>query len=75
MPTERFERIVESIEMRAHLATAASPEDQKEYPLVWAHEYGGARVFGTTLGHGNDTWNDPIFQDLLRRGFRWAVNK
>jgi type 1 glutamine amidotransferase len=57
------------------LATAVSPEDQHEYPLVWVHEYGGARVFGTTLGHGNETWNDPIFQDLLRRGFRWAVNK
>ena len=55
------------------LATAVSPEDQKEYPLVWTHQYGSARVFGTTLGHGNDTWHDPVFQDLLRRGFRWAV--
>ena len=34
------------------------------------HDYGGARVFGTTLGHGNETWNDPVFQDLLRRGFQ-----
>ncbi len=57
------------------LATAVSPEDQKEYPLVWTHQYGSARVFGTTLGHGNDTWNDPVFQDVLRRGFRWAVNR
>ncbi|MEO7270649.1 MAG: ThuA domain-containing protein [Vicinamibacterales bacterium] len=57
------------------LATAVSPEDQQTYPVAWAHEFGGARVFGTTLGHGNDTWNDPVFQDLLRRGFRWAVNK
>ena len=57
------------------LATAVSPEDQKEYPVVWVHDYGGARVFGTTLGHGNETWNDPVFQDLLRRGFQWAVKK
>jgi type 1 glutamine amidotransferase len=57
------------------LATAVSPEDQKTYPVAWAHEYNGARVFGTTLGHGNDTWTDPVFQDLLRRGFRWAVNR
>jgi hypothetical protein len=57
------------------LATAVSPEDQKEYPVVWAHEFGGARVFGTTLGHGNDTWNDPVFQDLLRRGMTWALGK
>ena len=50
------------------LATAVSPEDQQEYPVAWAHDFGGARVFGTTLGHGNETWNDPVFQDLLRRG-------
>ena len=57
------------------LATAISPDDQREYPVVWVNEYGGARVFGTTLGHGNDTWQDPVFQDLLVRGFKWAVKK
>ena len=39
--------------------SAVSPEDQKEYPLAWTSDYGGTRIFGTTLGHGNDTWNDP----------------
>ena len=58
------------------LATAVSPEDKKEYPLIWASEYGSkTRVFGTTLGHGNDTWADPVFQDLLIRGFKWALKK
>jgi type 1 glutamine amidotransferase len=57
------------------LATAVSPEDQREYPVVWVNEFGGARVFGTTLGHGNDTWQDPVFQDLLVRGFKWAVKR
>ena len=58
------------------LATAVSPEDQTEYPLVWVNEYGGkTRVFGTTLGHGNDTWNDPVYQDLLTRGFKWALRR
>jgi uncharacterized protein len=58
------------------LATAVSPEDKKEYPLVWASEYGGkTRVFGTTLGHGAETWADPVYQDLLVRGFKWAVGR
>jgi type 1 glutamine amidotransferase len=58
------------------LATAVSPEDKQTYPLVWINEYGGTtRVFGTTLGHGNDTWADPVFQDLLVRGFTWAVGR
>ena len=57
------------------LASAVSPEDQKEYPLAWVSNYGGTRVFGTTLGHGNDTWNDPTFQDLLVRAFKWATDR
>ena len=57
------------------LATAVSPEDKNEYALAWASEYAGARVFGTTLGHGNDTWADPVFQDLLVRGIKWALNR
>ena len=57
------------------LATAVSPEDKKEYPLAWASDYGGTRVFGTTLGHGNDTWNDPVFQDLMVRAFKWAIKR
>jgi type 1 glutamine amidotransferase len=58
------------------LATAVSPEDHKEYPLVWINNYNGtARVFGTTIGHGEATWNDPVYQDLLARGFKWALKR
>ena len=57
------------------VAAAVSPEDQKEYPLAWTNSYGGSRVFGTTLGHGNATFDDPVFQDLLVRGFKWALNR
>lgn len=57
------------------LASGVSPEDQKEYPLAWVSDYHGTRVFGTTLGHSNDTWNDPVFQDLMTRGFKWATKR
>jgi len=57
------------------VGTGVSPEDKNTYPLAWTGDYHGARVFGTTLGHGNDTWNDPVFQDLLARGFKWALEK
>ena len=57
------------------VASAVSPEDQKEYPLAWTGDYRGARVFGTTLGHGNATWADPVFQEMIARGFKWAVKR
>jgi type 1 glutamine amidotransferase len=55
------------------LATAVSPEEGNSvYPVVWTNEYGGARVFATTLGHG-ETWNEPAFRELLVRGLRWTI--
>lgn len=58
------------------LATAVSPEpDAQTYPVVWTHEYRGARVFGTSLGHGNDTFHTNQFKELVTRGFRWALKK
>ena len=57
------------------LATAVSPEDGSTYPLVWTHDYRGTRVFGTTLGHGNETFHTNQFKELFTRGFRWALKK
>ncbi len=59
------------------VATAVSPEaGNAEFPVAWRHEYqGSARVFGTTVGHGMDTWNDPVFLELVTRGFRWALKQ
>jgi len=57
------------------LATAVSPEaGNAEYPVIWTNNYNGTRVFGTTLGHGL-TWNEPEYQDLLVRGFKWALKR
>ncbi|MGH9310117.1 MAG: ThuA domain-containing protein [Vicinamibacterales bacterium] len=52
-----------------------SPEDKREYPQAWTNDYHGARVFGTTLGHSDGTFEDAAFQDLLARGFKWAVGR
>jgi type 1 glutamine amidotransferase len=57
------------------LASAVSPEDGHDYPLAWVNDYGGARIFGTTLGHGNDTWADTTYQDLLLRAVKWALKR
>ena len=57
------------------LATAVSPEaDNPVFPVAWTQTAGNVRVFGTTLGH-QETWNDPVFQDLLTRGFTWALGR
>ena len=57
------------------LATAVDYRDKREYPVVWAHEYQGVRVFGTTLGHGVATWDDADYQALLVRGLTWTLGR
>lgn len=55
------------------LATSVSELDGKVYPVAWINQYGNARVFGTTYGHSEDTFRDPIYLDMLCRGVLWAA--
>src|SRR5262249_48797742 len=42
------------------------------YPATWARNQGKGRVFYTSMGHREDVWQNPIFQDLLMGGLSWA---
>lgn len=57
------------------LATSRSEKDGKDYPVIWVNNYHGTRVFGTTYGHGNVTWHDPVFINLVSRGLLWAAGR
>ena len=41
----------------------------------WVNQWGNARVFGTTYGHSNTTFDDPVFIDTVTRGILWAADK
>ena len=57
------------------LATSVSERDHKEYPVMWINQYGKARVFGTTYGHSDATFQDPVFLQTLTRGLLWAAGR
>jgi type 1 glutamine amidotransferase len=57
------------------LATSMSEQDGKDYPVIWTSQYGQARVFGTTFGHSDDTFRDPVFLGYLARGVLWAAGR
>ena len=56
------------------LATAAET-NKLVYPVFWTHQYGKARVFGTTLAHNERTMLDPVFLDVFGRGLLWAAGR
>ena len=57
------------------LATSTSEKDGKSYPTFWTNMYGQSRVFGTTYGHGNATFEDPVFIKTVTKGILWAAGK
>ncbi|WP_157211032.1 ThuA domain-containing protein [Verrucomicrobium spinosum] len=57
------------------LAQAYGEETKKDHAVIWVNTYGKGKVFGTTLGHGNATMEDPVFLDLVARGLLWACGK
>ena len=43
--------------------------------MVWVQEFGKGRVFNTTLGHGQQAFDNPQFQRLVVRGLYWAAKR
>jgi len=57
------------------LCTSPSRERNADMTSVWTNTYGKGRVFGTTLGHHNETMKDPVYLDFVTRGLLWSVGK
>lgn len=57
------------------LASSISEKTGDLHPVLWTSEYGKARVFGTTYGHANETFSDPVFLNALTRGIQWAAGR
>ena len=57
------------------LATSKSERDGMDYPVAWINQYGKARVFGTTYGHSDETFQDQAFINYVARGLLWAAGR
>ena len=56
------------------LGKAVSPTEY-EQPCIWVNTYGKSRVFGTTLGHRNETMASEVYLNLITRGLLWTCDK
>ncbi len=43
------------------------------FPSAWARRHGDGRVYYNSLGHREDVWTNPLFQNMLIGGFSWAM--
>jgi uncharacterized protein len=49
------------------------PYERPAYPATWIRKFGDGRVFYTSMGHREDVWTSPEFQDIIVGGINWAV--
>jgi len=72
---ELYNNAAGKLEATAH-ALARGKQGRVESIVAWTNTYNGkTKVFGTTLGHNNDTVADPRYLDLVTRGLLWSVDK
>ena len=43
------------------------------FPNTWARSEGKGRVWYTAMGHREDVWTNPTFQEILVGGIKWAL--
>jgi len=43
------------------------------FPNTWARMEGKGRVWYTAMGHREDVWTNPVFQQILTGGIKWAL--
>ena len=57
------------------LATSDSEKTGESHPVFWTNRFGKSRVFGTTYGHSNETFEDEVFLKTLINGTLWAAGE
>lgn len=45
----------------------------KDFAIAWVKEYGKGRVFYSTLGHTEESWNDTNVQKMWLQAVKWAM--
>ena len=49
--------------------------ERPNFPQCWARMHGKGRVFYNSMGHREDVWANPKFQELAIAGLNWATGR
>ena len=47
--------------------------EDRDFAVAYSKMYGKGRVFYSTLGHTNESWDDPDIQKMYFEAIRWAL--
>ena len=55
--------------------TSIGEKDSNPNPVSWAHDFEGARIFYTAMGHTEESYSDQVFMDHLAGGLAWVLKR
>ena len=47
--------------------------DDHDFAVAWSKLYGNGRVFYSTLGHTEESWDDPDIKTMYFEAIKWAL--
>lgn len=69
-------RVLMTLDTRTvDLAAPGVNRTDGDFALTWCRRYGSGRVFYTALGHFDETWLDPRFQQVLEGALLWLTGE
>jgi len=45
----------------------------RDFPVAWVKNYGRGRVFYSSLGHLDNSWDNPLVQQMYFEAIRWSL--
>jgi type 1 glutamine amidotransferase len=60
-------------ESKLDLANPNVKRSDGDFPIAWIKRYGKGRVFSSTLGHPDASWDDARVQTLYLEGIKWVL--
>lgn len=70
----------DDIHVIALLDPGAEREKQEQYdvpayPVIWCRQLGEGRIYYNAMGHREDVWDDPTFQQTVVDAATWALGE
>ena len=70
---DRVRVLMRMDENKIDLTKKGVKREDKDFALAWVHEYGKGRVFYSTFGHVEATWDRPDIQKMWLEALRWTM--
>jgi uncharacterized protein len=61
-------------ERKLELTNPNVRRSDRDFPIAWVKTYGNGRVFSSTLGHSDASWDDVRVQGIYLEGIKWVLH-